>query len=233
MKKKLLVLFSFTALLGTLVGCGETTVSFKPSSSSRSVFVPTQDPTDYYRPAPREDDDNDYVKLFCEVMNTNGYITANGSERSAAHFDYQLPDVTDITPFSVSDQISGLRVMKLLGSSAYFFFPDTRTIYECPHAHGNIIDQIGVVDYDNNGNKDVVYWAINEETYRENKYYLCLYDRREGKIGCITTFDKTAETDYVFSIEGNSFYINGKEVYYKDGYFICDGWFKVAKPKNL
>ena len=96
MKKKLLVLLSFTALLGTLVGCGETTVSFKPSSSSKSVFVPTQDPTDYYRPAPREDD-NDYVKLFCEVMKTNGYITANGSERSAANFEA----ATDLSSFLV------------------------------------------------------------------------------------------------------------------------------------
>ena len=221
MKKKLLVLTSFIALVAATVGCGETFISYKASnstsqsllasSSTSKKIVYTNDSFSYY--APNYNDEKYQTRAFVRDLIDTDLV----SEKTV---DYHAANVT---PDAILERSENIEIYYVEELDEYFvYYPNGPIIHPFSSGNNGVFQQIGLVDLYRDGHVDVVAWSINRQ---EKTYSLDYYDSMNRRMGRAAVLSYDDEQDYVFRLDQNYCYINNTQVEYFNGVIYCPGIF--------
>ena len=204
MKKVLLLLTSLVAL----IGCGETSVSYKASHSvsNSASYVPPIMPS--VAPSILEVGaivNDRYVKEY-SLLNPSSTIS--------------IDDITQ--SFETEYFYEGVEIYYFDNHGYFIYFSKENLIYKCTALLGtsSIISQ---ADYNSDGIMDLIYWA---DIPASKAYIFDIFDMASRRFYNTSFLYYDSPSDYILSVTDFKININGNPVIYHDGLLSCEGIFE-------
>ena len=224
MKKVLLLLTSLVAL----IGCGETSVSYKASHSvsNSASYVPPIMPS--VAPSILQTTsysiDPSLIGAFYERLTEVGAIV---NDRYVKEYSLLNPSSTisidDITQsFETEYFYEGVEIYYFDNHGYFIYFSKENLIYKCTALLGtsSIISQ---ADYNSDGIMDLIYWA---DIPASKAYIFDIFDMASRRFYNTSFLYYDSPSDYILSVTDFKININDNPVIYHDGLLSCEGVFE-------
>ena len=213
MKKKLVVLLSFTALLGTLVGCGDITVSHKASDHSRSIR------------------NTQGIDEFCLAL--DGGYRINHSDTSyhvTSNRDYPKENIYNVTPSALSKITNDIQVFSVDGYGLFFYYREEGEVHRLDYGSIDFrsVVAMDLVDYGVSEGTFIMMWIYNDSLIFQSLEAFDISEKLTLHIWYhLVNEDNPPLTCY---INGHGCYIEDQRVVCSQRKFSCPTLFENVDP---
>ena len=221
MKKFIALILSVTFILA-LAGCSsDTRTPASPSNETNNPSQITHGETGYFVPD-YDTTNNLHCDEFLENLKSDGYI--RDGERDYNYNTDNVTRIVNITPKGISDETIDIEVFCV--NDVHCFLMVNHTIYRYD-TFGGYHHQLCLWDYNRNGTKDLV--SYNTSGSGLSYMSVDIFDLTSFEEIQVITRMTLNELEFSFEYKNGVIYIDGEELTYSNGSFLCDSFNKDSQ----
>lgn len=217
MKKLIALILSVTFILA-LAGCSS---DIRTPNETQNPSQITHGETGYYIPD-YDTANNLHCDEFLENLKSDGYI--RDGEKDYNYNTDNITRIVNITPKGISDETSDIEVFCV--NDIHCFLMVNHTIYRYDTV-GGYHHQLCLWDYDRNGTKDLV--SYNTSGFGLSYMSVDIFDLTSFEAIQVIRRMTLNEPEFSFEFKNGVVYIDGEELIYSNGSFLCNSFNKDAQ----